>query len=190
LGQVAAGLPLCCGKKPGRGLAALAWNRTKPSAFGRRYEPGPPPHCPAAGDMHLNTVCPSDNPPTCLFLTLPPGRFKSYSKYPPCYKDVAFWVSDAFTENNLCVGGGKPVLISAATASRLPGQNGTVRDVRLLPVTHAPVFTTAVLVLGSCGSQCFLQCLLARLPATAPARTSPLSPTVCLQLRGGPRHRW
>ena len=29
-------------------------------------------------------------------------RFKSYSKYPPCYKDMAFWVSDAFTENNLC----------------------------------------------------------------------------------------
>lgn len=30
-----------------------------------------------------------------------PTRFKSYSKYPPCYKDVAFWISDAFTENNL-----------------------------------------------------------------------------------------
>ncbi|KAI7835962.1 hypothetical protein COHA_010161 [Chlorella ohadii] len=29
-------------------------------------------------------------------------KFKSYSKYPPCYKDVAFWISDAFTENNLC----------------------------------------------------------------------------------------
>lgn len=29
-------------------------------------------------------------------------RFKPYSKYPPCYKDVAFWVSDVFTENNLC----------------------------------------------------------------------------------------
>lgn len=28
--------------------------------------------------------------------------FKSYSKYPPCYKDVAFWISDSFTENNLC----------------------------------------------------------------------------------------
>ena len=30
------------------------------------------------------------------------ARFKSYSKFPPCYKDVAFWVSDSFTENNLC----------------------------------------------------------------------------------------
>ncbi|KAL4444996.1 hypothetical protein ABPG77_004046 [Micractinium sp. CCAP 211/92] len=30
------------------------------------------------------------------------SKFKSYSKYPPCYKDVAFWVSDSFTENNLC----------------------------------------------------------------------------------------
>lgn len=29
-------------------------------------------------------------------------KFKSYSKFPPCYKDVAFWVSDQFTENNLC----------------------------------------------------------------------------------------
>ena len=29
-------------------------------------------------------------------------RFKSYSKFPPCYKDVAFWVSEQFTENNLC----------------------------------------------------------------------------------------
>ncbi len=29
-------------------------------------------------------------------------RFKPYSKFPPCYKDVAFWVSDEFTENNMC----------------------------------------------------------------------------------------
>lgn len=29
-------------------------------------------------------------------------RFKPYSKFPPCYKDVAFWISEAFTENNLC----------------------------------------------------------------------------------------
>jgi phenylalanyl-tRNA synthetase alpha chain len=30
------------------------------------------------------------------------GRFKSYSKYPPCYKDMAFWLSPEFSENNLC----------------------------------------------------------------------------------------
>lgn len=30
------------------------------------------------------------------------SKFKPYSKFPPCYKDVAFWISDAFTENNLC----------------------------------------------------------------------------------------
>lgn len=30
------------------------------------------------------------------------ARFKSYSKFPPCYKDMAFWVSPEFTENNLC----------------------------------------------------------------------------------------
>ena len=33
---------------------------------------------------------------------LPFPRFKPFSKYPPCYKDVAFWISDSFTENNLC----------------------------------------------------------------------------------------
>ena len=30
------------------------------------------------------------------------ARFKPYSKYPPCLKDMAFWVSPEFTENNLC----------------------------------------------------------------------------------------
>lgn len=29
-------------------------------------------------------------------------KFKAFSKFPPCYKDVAFWISDKFTENNLC----------------------------------------------------------------------------------------
>ena len=30
-------------------------------------------------------------------------KFASYSKYPPCYKDIAFWLPPAgFTENNLC----------------------------------------------------------------------------------------
>ena len=32
-------------------------------------------------------------------------KFKPYSKYPPCLKDVSFWLpkeGDAFTENNLC----------------------------------------------------------------------------------------
>lgn len=29
-------------------------------------------------------------------------KFKPYSKYPPCFKDMSFWISDAFTENNLC----------------------------------------------------------------------------------------
>eukprot|EP00803_Ostreobium_quekettii_P006794 evm.model.scf_48.13 EVM.evm.TU.scf_48.13 scf_48:88292-90928(+) len=36
----------------------------------------------------------------------PPGdlsaRFKPFSKYPPCFKDMAFWVSPEFSENNLC----------------------------------------------------------------------------------------
>ncbi|XP_078447232.1 phenylalanyl-tRNA synthetase class IIc family protein [Wolffia australiana] len=30
------------------------------------------------------------------------AKFKPFSKFPPCYKDVSFWISDAFTENNLC----------------------------------------------------------------------------------------
>lgn len=29
-------------------------------------------------------------------------RFKPYSKFPPCLKDVSFWTNDRFTENNLC----------------------------------------------------------------------------------------
>ncbi|PWA34265.1 phenylalanine-tRNA ligase, beta subunit, ferrodoxin-fold anticodon-binding protein [Artemisia annua] len=24
------------------------------------------------------------------------------SAYPPCYKDMSFWINDSFTENNLC----------------------------------------------------------------------------------------
>lgn len=23
-------------------------------------------------------------------------------QFPPCYKDMSFWISDSFTENNLC----------------------------------------------------------------------------------------
>ena len=35
-------------------------------------------------------------------------KFKTYSKYPPCLKDVSFWLPESlagvnsFTENNLC----------------------------------------------------------------------------------------
>lgn len=29
-------------------------------------------------------------------------KFKSFSKFPPCMKDISFWISDEFTENNLC----------------------------------------------------------------------------------------
>jgi phenylalanyl-tRNA synthetase alpha chain len=27
-------------------------------------------------------------------------QFKPFSKYPPTYKDVSFWISDKYTENN------------------------------------------------------------------------------------------
>lgn len=30
------------------------------------------------------------------------AKFNSFSKFPPCLKDVSFWVNDSFTENNLC----------------------------------------------------------------------------------------
>merc|ERR1711998_251020 len=30
------------------------------------------------------------------------AKFTSFSKFPPCLKDVSFWVNDKFTENNLC----------------------------------------------------------------------------------------
>ncbi|CAL9756253.1 unnamed protein product [Musa acuminata subsp. burmannicoides] len=29
-------------------------------------------------------------------------KFKPFSKFPPCYKDISFWITDSFTENNLC----------------------------------------------------------------------------------------
>ena len=60
-----------------------------------------------AGGRRIPTLlCPLAHPPTIQRIhpnsCLRCCRFKSYSKFPPCYKDVAFWVSDAFTENNLC----------------------------------------------------------------------------------------
>ncbi|GFY90622.1 phenylalanyl-tRNA synthetase class IIc family protein [Actinidia rufa] len=30
------------------------------------------------------------------------AKFKPFSKFPPCYKDMSFWINDSFTENNLC----------------------------------------------------------------------------------------
>ncbi|XP_031565023.1 phenylalanine--tRNA ligase, mitochondrial-like, partial [Actinia tenebrosa] len=30
------------------------------------------------------------------------NEFKPFSKYPPTYKDVAFWISDGFSQNDLC----------------------------------------------------------------------------------------
>ncbi|XP_057816032.1 phenylalanine--tRNA ligase, chloroplastic/mitochondrial isoform X2 [Cryptomeria japonica] len=29
-------------------------------------------------------------------------KFKPFSKFPPCYKDISFWINEPFTENNLC----------------------------------------------------------------------------------------
>jgi len=54
-------------------------------------------------------------------------KFKSYSKYPPCYKDVSFWLPDGskFTENNLCE-------IVRSTAGNL------VEEVKLIDEFHNP----------------------------------------------------
>lgn len=29
-------------------------------------------------------------------------KFKPFSKFPPCFKDISFWINESFTENNLC----------------------------------------------------------------------------------------
>ncbi|KAM7271973.1 hypothetical protein ACFE04_031187 [Oxalis oulophora] len=29
-------------------------------------------------------------------------KFKPFSKFPPCFKDMSFWINESFTENNLC----------------------------------------------------------------------------------------
>ena len=42
-------------------------------------------------------------------------KFKSFSKYPPVFKDMAFWVSDGFTENNLA-----EIVRGAGAPRRLP----------------------------------------------------------------------
>lgn len=30
------------------------------------------------------------------------GKQNLVLQYPPCYKDISFWISDSFTENNFC----------------------------------------------------------------------------------------
>lgn len=54
-------------------------------------------------------------------------KFKSYSKYPPCFKDVSFWLPEdrEFTENNLCE-------VVRATAGNL------VEEVKLLDEFENP----------------------------------------------------
>lgn len=37
--------------------------------------------------------------PTHQWLTINPIFIL---QFPPCYKDISFWISDSFTENNLC----------------------------------------------------------------------------------------
>lgn len=30
------------------------------------------------------------------------GKQNLFLQYPPCYKDISFWISESFTENNFC----------------------------------------------------------------------------------------
>ena len=39
----------------------------------------------------------------CLLLQFKAGKitkFQPYSKYPPCYKDIAFWLPEGYEEND------------------------------------------------------------------------------------------
>lgn len=54
-------------------------------------------------------------------------KFKSYSKFPPCLKDMAFWVSPEFTENNLCelVRGAFGCWVGCRIVGNKPPKNGS-----------------------------------------------------------------
>lgn len=39
--------------------------------------------------------------PICL-VSFNGGNQNLVLQYPPCYKDISFWISDSFTENNFC----------------------------------------------------------------------------------------
>ena len=67
-------------------------------------------------------------------------RFKPYSKYPPCYKDIAFWTSDSFTENNLCEMGewSAPPSVSFTVSSTAPPLVGHEGGLLVLP-RHSPL---------------------------------------------------
>ena len=51
-------------------------------------------------------------------------KFKPYSRFPPCYKDMAFWISPQFSENNLCELVGEWPL-TQSTLCQLVAQQGT-----------------------------------------------------------------
>ncbi|RZS27240.1 hypothetical protein BHM03_00060679 [Ensete ventricosum] len=67
------------------------------------------PQCAGAVEMRwVDTYFPFTNPSFELeiYFQFSEGKlgvkFKPFSKFPPCYKDISFWISDSFTENNLC----------------------------------------------------------------------------------------
>lgn len=54
-------------------------------------------------------------------------KFSPFSKFPPVYKDIAFWITDQFTENNLAE------IVRGSGAPRPPAACDHSRD-RDLPV--------------------------------------------------------
>ena len=48
-------------------------------------------------------VCVRVRHDACLLLQFKEGKitkFQPYSKYPPCYKDIAFWLPEGYEEND------------------------------------------------------------------------------------------
>ena len=48
-------------------------------------------------------VCVRVRHDACLLLQFKAGKitkFQPYSKYPPCYKDIAFWLPEGYEEND------------------------------------------------------------------------------------------
>lgn len=90
-------------------------------------------------------------------------KFKSFSKYPPVFKDVTFWISDDFTENNLAEiargAGAVPVAMQSIPrhGHRLPQPRSPAR-----PCTASVLALTRSLC--STRTVCALRARLKRMP--------------------------
>ncbi|XLR65489.1 hypothetical protein S83_016161 [Arachis hypogaea] len=60
--------------------------------------------------------------------------------YPPCYKDISFWINESFTENKLCelvrgIAGGSCIRVAFAV-----GPGHFYKTISLLPLPKRVVF--------------------------------------------------